>query len=117
MRITCPLCGSRDRREFTYYGASDYLDRPAEDAPSEAWDDYLHLRDNPAGETRDLWYHELGCSAWIEVTRNTVTHAILATRLVAERGSPPAAGTRVPARTARPKGKAALAKGRKGGKP
>lgn len=87
MRITCPLCGTRDRREFYYYGDAVYADRPAEGAAPAAWDDYLHLRDNPAGETRDLWYHEAGCSAWIEVTRNTVTHAILSTRLVAERGA------------------------------
>ncbi|MCB2095721.1 MAG: sarcosine oxidase subunit delta [Rhodobacteraceae bacterium] len=83
MRITCPLCGSRDRREFHYYGGAVYAERPAADAPPEAWDGYLHLRDNPAGETRDLWYHELGCSAWIEVTRNTVTHAVLSARLLA----------------------------------
>jgi len=78
MRITCPHCGERDRREFTYLGAEDYLHRPGEGAEPEAWDNYLHLRDNPAGETRDLWYHELGCGTWLLVTRNTVTHAVLA---------------------------------------
>lgn len=82
MRLNCPLCGDRDRREFTYYGASVYADRPGE-GWSDEWDDYLHLRYNPAGETVDLWYHEMGCSAWIEVSRNTVTHAISATRLLA----------------------------------
>ncbi len=87
MRITCPLCGERDRREFYYYGDAVYADRPAEGAEPEVWDDYLHLRDNPAGETRDLWYHELGCSAWIEVTRNTITHEVLSTRLLKDRGS------------------------------
>lgn len=87
MRITCPLCGPRDRREFYYYGSADYMDRPGPDAAPEAWDGYLHLRDNPAGVTRDLWYHEMGCSAWIEVTRNTVTHDILSSRLVAGRGA------------------------------
>ncbi|MBM3613583.1 MAG: sarcosine oxidase subunit delta, partial [Alphaproteobacteria bacterium] len=25
MRIPCPHCGTRDRREFYYYGAEDYL--------------------------------------------------------------------------------------------
>ncbi|MDP3263708.1 MAG: sarcosine oxidase subunit delta [Tabrizicola sp.] len=84
MRLTCPLCGSRDRREFHYYGAADYLHRPAaEDAP-DAWDIYLHLRDNPAGVVRDLWYHELGCAQWLIVTRNTVTHEISGVALVAE---------------------------------
>ena len=61
------------------------LGDPAAGAGDVAWDDYLHLRDNPAGVTRDLWYHETGCSAWIEVTRNTVTHEILSSRLVADR--------------------------------
>ena len=87
MRLTCPLCGPRDRREFYYYGASDYLHRPGPDADDAAWDNYLHLRDNPAGVTKDLWQHELGCAAWIEVTRNTVTHDVLSSRLIA--GDPP----------------------------
>lgn len=78
MRLTCPLCGPRDRREFYYYGAAVYLDRPEADGPPEAWDEYLHLRDNPAGVTQDLWYHEQGCGSWLKVTRNTVTHEILA---------------------------------------
>ena len=86
MRISCPLCGPRDRREFYYLGDRVYADRPQEDAAAEAWDSYLYLRDNPAGETRDLWFHEMGCSAWVEVTRNTETHAVLATRLVAGEG-------------------------------
>jgi methylglutamate dehydrogenase subunit B len=85
MRLTCPLCGDRDRREFYYYGAEDYLHRPSEGAPLAEWDNYLHLRDNPAGVTKDLWYHEAGCSQWLLVTRNTVTHEILAAELVAER--------------------------------
>ena len=34
MRITCPLCGPRDRREFYYYGSDDYLNRAT--APSDA---------------------------------------------------------------------------------
>ena len=85
MRLTCPLCGARDRREFTYYGSDDYLNRPEAGAAPEAWDNYLHLRDNPAGVTRDLWYHETGCGSWLVVTRNTVTHEVLGAELVAER--------------------------------
>ena len=42
MRLNCPLCGARDRREFYYYGSEDYLNRPAPDALPQAWDDYLH---------------------------------------------------------------------------
>lgn len=83
MRITCPLCGTRDRREFTYQGDALALDRPSLEAGEAAWDDYLHNRDNPAGETRDLWYHE-PCGTWIVVTRDTVTHAVHASKEAAE---------------------------------
>ncbi len=84
MRLTCPLCGERDIREFSYRGAAVALDRPAPDAGEAAWDDYVHLRENPAGESRDLWHHESGCSAWLVVTRNTVTHAVLKCELAAD---------------------------------
>lgn len=82
MRLPCPICGDRDRREFYYQGDAVMLARPARDAGDAAWDDYLHTRDNPAGETRDLWHHTAGCGAWIEVTRNTVTHNVSGARLV-----------------------------------
>lgn len=84
MRLRCPLCGDRDRREFHYMGAADHLDRPGEGAGPEAWDAYLHLRDNPAGCTRDLWYHEAGCAAWLVVERDTVTHEVFSVALAAE---------------------------------
>ncbi|WP_227284470.1 sarcosine oxidase subunit delta [Boseongicola sp. H5] len=82
MRITCPLCGDRDSREFSIRGHETYLDRPAPDAGEAAWDNYLHLRDNPAGETAELWYHGAGCAAWLRVRRNTLTHEVLKVDLV-----------------------------------
>ena len=85
MRLTCPLCGPRDRREFYYSGSDDYLNRPAPDAAPEAWEDMLHLRANPAGMTRDLWYHETGCGSWLLVTRNTNTHEIIGALRIADR--------------------------------
>jgi len=72
MRLPCPHCGERDRREFTYKGA--YLTPPDGDWGAD-WDAYLHLRENPAGQTRDLWYHD-PCGTWAVVTRDTVTHAV-----------------------------------------
>jgi heterotetrameric sarcosine oxidase delta subunit len=75
MRITCPSCGERDRREFTWQGDAVALQRPAPDAGDAAWDAYLHLRDNPAGLLRDLWYHD-PCGGWAVVERDTLTHAI-----------------------------------------
>ena len=76
MRIECPVCGERDLREFYYKGDAVALNRPDREAGVEAWDNYLHLRDNPAGRTRDLWHHEAGCGAWLVVARDTVTHQI-----------------------------------------
>jgi sarcosine oxidase subunit delta len=69
-------------REFTYRGHATGLDRPAPDAGEAAWDNFVFLRDNPAGPTRDLWYHSGGCGAWLVVDRNTVTHAITGAALV-----------------------------------
>ncbi len=81
MLIPCPLCGARDLREFTVKGSALTLDRPAADAMPEDWHGYLHLRDNPAGPSRELWWHGAGCGAWLVVQRNTVTHEILSVTL------------------------------------
>lgn len=83
MRIPCPICGDRDRREFYYKGHALALHRPDPDAGDDAWNAYLHLRENPAGDTHDLWHHQSGCGAWIVVHRNTVTHEIHGSELAA----------------------------------
>ncbi|SMO45433.1 sarcosine oxidase subunit delta [Ruegeria faecimaris] len=78
MIINHPLLGPRDASEFTYLGDAALIDRPdwqAENA-AEAFHDYAYLRDNPAGEHRELWYHETGDRSWLVVTRNTLTHEI-----------------------------------------
>ena len=72
MRLTCPHCGPRDLREFTFRGSD--LRRPDGDWDA-GWDNYLHLRDNPAGQSREQWYHD-PCGAWLIVTRDTVSHAV-----------------------------------------
>jgi len=77
MRIKCPLCGDRDSREFSVMGHETYMTRPTDEGWSAAWDNYLHLRDNAAGVTRELWYHGAGCTSWLRVERDTVTHDIL----------------------------------------
>jgi sarcosine oxidase subunit delta len=78
MRIPCPYCGSRDSREFVYRGDAaavrPAIDRGGDDA--DAMFDYLYLRDNPAGQFEDLWYHAQGCRNWLRVTRDTITHDI-----------------------------------------
>ncbi|MEP3052946.1 sarcosine oxidase subunit delta [Ascidiaceihabitans sp.] len=83
MRLPCPLCGTRDLREFYCQGAA--LPRPAPDADQAAWADYVHLRDNLPGEVQEFWHHTQGCGAWLVVTRNTVSHEILGAKLAVDR--------------------------------
>lgn len=97
MIINHPLLGPRDAAEFTYLGDACLLNRPdgsplpadtdaAQNAAHEAgladaFHDYVHLRDNPAGWHKELWYHEQGDRAWLIVERHTVTHEIRSVRL------------------------------------
>lgn len=78
MIIEHPLLGPRDAQEFVYLGDAALINRPdwQADNADEAFHDYLYLRDNPAGEHRELWYHEQGDRSWLVVTRNTLTHEI-----------------------------------------
>ena len=83
MIIEHPLLGPRDSQEFTYLGDASLLDRPdwqAKDAAGEFYE-YQYLRDNPAGTHRELWYHEMGDRSWLVITRDTMSHEILAVEL------------------------------------
>ena len=86
MIIEHPLLGPRDSQEFTYLGDADLLHRPDASAgdAAESFFDYQYLRDNPAGTHRELWYHEMGDRSWLVITRDTVTHEILAVELAAD---------------------------------
>ena len=77
MIINHPILGPRDAQEFVYLGDAALIDRPDGMVEGiEAFHAYAYLRDNPAGEHRELWYHEQGDRSWLVVTRNTVTHEI-----------------------------------------
>ena len=88
MRLNCPICGERDRREFYCMGDAAYLDRPvpSDHGPSdqEAMHRYLHIRENPAGKVRELWHHEAGCSAWLVMERDVTTHEVFSVALASE---------------------------------
>ncbi len=84
MHIPCPHCGDRDQREFSIRGHAVGLDRPEGEVWSDDWHNFIHLRENPAGRTEELWYHGGGCGAWLVVERNTVTHKVYGTRLASE---------------------------------
>ena len=78
MIIDHPLLGPRDAAEFTCLGDAALIDRPDPQVgdAAEQFHDYLYLRDNPAGEHRELWFHEQGDRSWLVVTRDTLTHEI-----------------------------------------
>ena len=86
MIINHPLLGPRDSSEFVYLGDASLMNRPAwkgedadEDKTAETiqqYHNYLYLRENKAGEHRELWYHEQGDRSWLVLTRNTITHEI-----------------------------------------
>ena len=78
MIINHPLLGPRDGSEFVVLGDASLINRPdwqADDAHDQ-FHEYMYLRDNPAGQHRELWYHEQGDRSWLVVTRNTLTHAV-----------------------------------------
>ena len=83
MRIDCCYCGLRGHEEFAYLGDAAVErpngdpKRPLDDTQWQRWIDYVYLRDNPAGPHRELWQHVSGCRAWLVLTRDARTHAIL----------------------------------------
>jgi heterotetrameric sarcosine oxidase delta subunit len=77
MIINHPLLGPRDSAEFVYLGDAALMNRPNPDtATPQDWHDYGYLRDNRAGDLRELWFHESGDRSILIVTRNTLTHEI-----------------------------------------
>ncbi|NKB27346.1 MAG: sarcosine oxidase subunit delta [Rhodobacteraceae bacterium] len=92
MIINHPLLGPRDAAEFVYLGDASLIDRPDWEAADagEQFLEYAYMRDNPAGDLQELWYHEQGDRSWLVVTRNTLTHEIskveLARDVALERG-------------------------------
>ena len=86
MIINHPHLGPRDASEFTILGDASLINRPdwqAGDA-DDAFYNYQYLRDNPAGLHRELWFHEQGDRSWLVVTRDTLTHAVIAVALASD---------------------------------
>ena len=86
MIINHPHLGPRNASEFTILGDASLINRPdwqAGDA-DDAFYTYQYLRDNPAGLHRELWFHEQGDRSWLLVTRDTVTHAVIAVALASD---------------------------------
>ncbi|CCM76846.1 sarcosine oxidase subunit delta [Rhizobium mesoamericanum] len=77
--ISCPHCGTRPKEEFTIKGDAS-LSRPAADAGTHDWFDYVYLRDNPKGQHKEYWHHSSGCRRWLIVERDTVSHKVHSVR-------------------------------------
>ena len=77
MRINCPTCGERTADEFVSAGSAE-VRRPEGSDNQQDWVNYVYLRDNPAGQHREWFFHAAGCRAWLKVTRDTRTHEIIA---------------------------------------
>ena len=85
--IYCPYCEEhREEEEFHPKGQA-HIARPAdpEACSDEEWGDYLFFRDNPRGIHHELWVHAVGCRKFFNITRNTVSYAILETYKMGER--------------------------------
>ena len=75
MQIHCPICGSRDLREYTYMGDAS-REIPALEADFDRWASYVWERTNPRGPHQEHWQHSYGCRQFLKVTRDTTTHEI-----------------------------------------
>jgi len=78
----CPLNGPRNMSEFVYGGEVTEMPDPST-CSSEAWAEYVFLRDNLVGVVREWWYHT-PTSYWFIAERNTVTDEIVRSYPVTE---------------------------------
>lgn len=85
MFLRCPFCGEREISEFNCLGEA-LPDRPqpgVEDVLAR-FHDYYYSRANLDGVIREHWYHAGGCLSWLEVKRDTRTHAVLSVSMAAD---------------------------------
>lgn len=80
--LPCPNCGERSVYEFRFGG--EIRQRPASDAPSEAFLAYVLTKRNVAGLQWEWWYHRGGCGEWFKAERNTLTNEVRQTVLPQE---------------------------------
>ncbi|MEX0405638.1 sarcosine oxidase subunit delta [Aquibium sp. LZ166] len=75
-RFPCPFCGPRDETEFHFAAeAGKTRPEPAGEVGAERWAEYLHLKKNPKGPTREIWVHTT-CGEFFLMERDTLTHQV-----------------------------------------
>lgn len=74
--FSCPFCGLRDETEFQFAAeAGKTRPEPAGEVSAEAWAQYLYMKQNPKGASREVWLHST-CGEFFLMERDTVTHAV-----------------------------------------
>jgi sarcosine oxidase subunit delta len=88
--IACPYCGERPELEFAH-GGQAHIARPAKPAEtdSQAWANFLYMRDNSRGLYAERWRHSHGCGKFFNAVRDTTTDHFVAIYKSGEK--PPAA--------------------------
>ncbi len=84
LRLSCPICGTRDETEFVYGGDAS-VKRPALSVPDTyPWLEFVFYRDNMRGRHLEYWQHVQGCRQWLVLERDTATHEHGDCRLASE---------------------------------
>ncbi|MEM7339490.1 MAG: sarcosine oxidase subunit delta [Actinomycetota bacterium] len=73
--VPCPNCGPRNASDLRYVGETPARPDPRS-TTSDAWRDYLYIRDNSAGWRTEQWYCRVGCRRFFTVERNTSTNDV-----------------------------------------
>jgi sarcosine oxidase subunit delta len=73
--LPCPFCGPRPDIEFHFAGDAG-KPRPPRECSDAEWAHYLLMRENRRGASRELWIHSAGCGRWLEIARDTASHAV-----------------------------------------
>ena len=71
--LPCPFCGMRPLAEFVFRKTLANVEGSAIER--------LYLRHDSATESREDWQHVGGCRAWLRVTRNPSSGAVLQVEL------------------------------------
>lgn len=89
LMLTCPCCGiAADETELAP-GGEAHVSRAGPDAPDDALEQYLFMRENPKGVHFERWRHAMGCGKWFHAARCTVTMEVFGT-YSAQTARPPA---------------------------
>jgi sarcosine oxidase subunit delta len=73
--FTCPFCGPRAESEFHYGDEAGNVRPDGADVPAERWANYLYMRANPKGRTREVWLH-MTCGEFFVMDRDSVSHEV-----------------------------------------